>query len=689
MFHPTVSPHDPKTILVSCDMTGAYLSHDGGASWRMFNLGGTVHFFAFDPKNAQTIYAGATGLWRSTDRGDSWSLIWPRRPDIKGVQMDSDHADETILSPVEPPGAMDAFAIDPADSRVLIAAAHRGVYRSPDAGESWKKIASLTEPAMRVWLDGKIVFAATPHAIADGEIALQLPSKLTPATFIDVAASTETVYAVSAAGIWISRDAGRDWRASALPGTGTRMRAIATSLGHPETAYVSYSNLQLDGQTWSGVARTKDFGATWTLVWKEAKTMAPNIHDAWIGPAMGPGWGENPLALGVADQDPQLCIGTDFGRTMITTDGGENWYAVYSRRVPGAAWTTTGLDVTSSYGYHVDPFDSRRRFITYTDIGLSRSEDGGRSWTRSVDGIPREWTNTTYWVEFDPQVKGRMWGAMSYTHDLPRPKMWRHTPVEKFRGGICISEDGGKTWRESSAGMPEIAPTHILLDPASSVGARVLYVAAMGRGVYKSADGGRHWALKNTGIEGVNPLAWRIVRASDGTLYALIARRTEHGEIGDAGDGAIYCSHNGAETWQPVSMPSGANGPNGLAIDPGDPKRLYLATWARAAGIHGEGGGIWISGDTGKTWRNVLDRDQHVYDVTIDPRDSKVLYASGFESSAWRSADRGEHWIRIAGYSFKWGHRVIPDPDDAHQVFITTFGGSVWHGRWDTVAGQN
>ena len=121
----------------------------------------------------------------------------------------------------------------------------------------------------------------------------------------------------------------------------------------------------------------------------------------------------------------------------------------------------------------------------------------------------------------------------------------------------------------------------------------------------------------------------------------------------------------------------------------GDPKRLYLATWARAAGMHGEGGGIWILDDTGKTWRNVLDRDQHVYDVTIDPRDSKVLYASGFESSAWRSADRGEHWIRIAGYSFKWGHRVIPDPDDAHQVFITTFGGSVWHGRWDTVAGQN
>ena len=40
-------------------------------------------------------------------------------------------------------------------------------------------------------------------------------------------------------------------------------------------------------------------------------------------------------------------------------------------------------------------------------------------------------------------------------------------------------------------------------------------------------------------------------------------------------------------------------------------------------------------------------RDQHVYDVTIDPRDPRILYACGFESSAWRSTDRGEHWTHL------------------------------------------
>ena len=42
--------------------------------------------------------------------------------------------------------------------------------------------------------------------------------------------------------------------------------------------------------------------------------------------------------------------------------------------------------------------------------------------------------------------------------------------------------------------------------------------------------------------------------------------------------------------------------------------------------------------------------------------------------------DRGRTWQRIRGYNFKWGHRVIPDPDDASRIYVTTFGGSGWHG---------
>ena len=136
-----------------------------------------------------------------------------------------------------------------------------------------------------------------------------------------------------------------------------------------------------------------------------------------------------------------------------------------------AGWTTTGLDVTNSYGIHFDPFDTKRLFITYTDIGLFRSEDGGASWMSSTTGVPREWLNTTYWIVFDPKVKGRMWSVNSGTHDLPRPKMWRHNSVINYKGGVVRQ----RRWRQDLdanriSGMDETGATHILLDPTSPRG---------------------------------------------------------------------------------------------------------------------------------------------------------------------------------------------------------------------------
>jgi photosystem II stability/assembly factor-like uncharacterized protein len=269
---------------------------------------------------------------------------------------------------------------------------------------------------------------------------------------------------------------------------------------------------------------------------------------------------------------------------------------------------------------------------------------------------------------------------MSGIHDLPRPKMWRRQQPANYNGGVCISQDGGKTWSQSTEGMPPTAATHILLDPKSPPEARVLYVAGFGRGVFKSIDGGKHWTLKNNGIQGAEPFAWRLVQDRGGVLYLVVARRSDDGSFGNERDGALYRSADGAEHWEKLQLPEGVNGPNGLAIDPDDPKRLCLAVWSRRTSEGAVAGGIYLSEDAGKSWRRVFSRDQHVYDVTIDPRNPRRLYTCGFESSAWRSDDRGETWTRIRGYNFKWGHRVIPDPQDPEMIYVITFGGSVWHG---------
>src|SRR6266404_8313516 len=98
MFNPTISPHDPNTVLISCDMTGAYITHDGGRSWRMFNLRGVVRFFVFDPQDRKVIYAQSSGLWRSQDQGETWSLIYPKPSSVKSIKMSSDHSDEDLIA---------------------------------------------------------------------------------------------------------------------------------------------------------------------------------------------------------------------------------------------------------------------------------------------------------------------------------------------------------------------------------------------------------------------------------------------------------------------------------------------------------------------------------------------------------------------------------------------------------------
>ncbi len=720
-FYPAVSPHDPNLVLVACDMTGAYISHDGGNSWRMFDLRVPVKFFVFDPIDPQVIYAGASSLWRSGDAGRTWNLIFPTPASVKRLIMPDDHASpevETAEGRAEP---VSALAVDPADSKALYIGVGRpgqaALYVSKDEGAHWtadkKSTVDLASGIRTIFVDprsprtDRTLFVVGRNSVSIRKAGQweQHPPPAGVTDFRNVSAgfSTDgqlTVYAVAggrrtpgspSGGIFVSHNGGESWEDSSkaflsLGGESARipdLEAVAASFLHPEVAYLSFEDFRTGpnaNQLIHGAAKTSDGGRTWSLVWNEADTPAANVHEAWITERLGTGWGEPGVSLGVAPNDPNICYRTDYGRTMRTTDGGRTWTATYSKKMADHTYTTTGLDVTTDYGVFFDPFDSKRMFIAYTDIGLFRSENVGQSWTSSTFGVPRQWWNTTYWITFDPEVKGRMWGVMSYTHDLPRPKMWRRTPPAKFGGGVCISDDGGKTWRSSNTGMPSTAATHILLDPSSPAKARVLYVTGFGKGVFKSADGGKTWSLKNTGLPGPEPFAWRLARDKKGTLYLVVARRSEDGSFGNAADGALYRSTDGAENWTRVQLPEGVNGPNGIAIDPEDVDHLYLAAWGRNTPQGAAQGGVFVSTDGGKSWKNTLDRDQHVYDVTIDPREPRTLYACGFESSAWRSTDRGETWQRIKGYNFKWGHRVIPDPQNPGMIYVTTFGGSVWYG---------
>jgi photosystem II stability/assembly factor-like uncharacterized protein len=727
MFWPAVSPHDPDYAYVACDMTGSFVTYNGGESWRMFSLLGPVKYFVLDPVDPDVVYAKSIALFKSTDRGNTWNIVYPVPSEINGIVSKGDHAEERIITTDTTRRSVTALAVDPDNSMILHAVISinnaPGYFTSHDQGGQWTKEKELVEEAKNIFIvpsspkENRTIYIACNNSVIvreNGNWKINAgPAGVNSINEysggFDKGSNKFIIYAISGksyfnpegdlSGIYYTEDGGKTWenrqedliKLRPKNADFPEWRSVATSTCHPEIVYVSYTGLKVsDDTTCIGVAKSEDFGKTWNLVWrdrlnKEGDLYSPNYEKGWIDERFGPTWGENPFSIAVSPSNPDICYTTDFGRTIKTADGGKTWEQLYAKKKEGSGWISRGLEVTTGYSVVFDPFDINHLFIANTDIGLMESKDGGESWMSATinNGIPRKWMNSTYWLTFDPDVKGRAWAVMSDVHDLPRPKMWRRRGIEDYEGGILATEDTGKTWKPVSSDIGEAALTHILIDPASSKESRTLYVCGFGKGVYKSADGGKTWIQKNNGIDGKEPFAWRIIKNDkNGEIFLVVCRRSDDGSIGNELDGAVYRSADRAESWTRMKLPEGTNGPMSLVVDPENNARLLLSAWGRVNPGQfspDTGGGIFLSKDNGVSWSQVLVKDQHIHDITYDPRNG-TFYACGFNGSAYRSEDRGETWNRIKGYNFKWGKRVDPDPADPEKIYIITFGGGVWHG---------
>src|ERR1035438_1173845 len=122
MIAPTISPHDSNIVVEHCDMTGGYITLDGGQSWRLFHLRTVIETFAFDPGNPKVIYAGNAALWRSDDSGRTWRMIFPDPAQNTVEHQNGDHADYMLTSDRKSYSRglrIGAIVVDPKDSKVI------------------------------------------------------------------------------------------------------------------------------------------------------------------------------------------------------------------------------------------------------------------------------------------------------------------------------------------------------------------------------------------------------------------------------------------------------------------------------------------------------------------------------------------------------------------------------------------
>jgi photosystem II stability/assembly factor-like uncharacterized protein len=745
VLKPTISPFDENFVMTHCDMTAAYVSLDGGGNWSMKNLWNVPEDFEFDPVDVNIVYAATRGfrhsedrgsglsiLYRSTDKGKSWEIVYPDVSKAKdGLEnlQNYDYLPSEIID-----GAMDGtiekIAVDPSDNKkIYLGLAPLKFYMSrnntnenPDSamlvlsensGKNWDLITKLAGkniraifPASECLLKDEILVFTENACFRVNETTgkmkqLKLPVNNLIAVEGGTGANGNLVYIQSAfknengkfeGGMFVTSDQGESWTQintgiteQVAEGTVPAFRkGLGVCETQPETAYISFTspekNSEGEVEHIYSIYKTTNAGKKWKPVLRSSTPggyITNNFEGSWMEESFDPGWGGAPIDLGVAPGNPDVCFAGDNGRGYKTLDGGKTWKQTYSHNMPDGSYASGGLDVTTCYGVHFDPFDEEHFFICYTDMGLFHTFNGGESWFHSLTNVPRQWQNTCYDLKFDPEVKDKVWSVWGNAHDLPREKMFGPYGFDRYSGGVAVSADGGQTWEKSNQGMPENSVcTNVLVDPTTPAGSRTLYVTVFDKGVYKSTDDGQNWEEATNGL-GDNLFAWQIRRNAKGRLFVLCSRGERNGEkVG----GVIYYSDDEAATWKPLNLPEGVNGPHDLLIDEENGNTMYLSCWPRKTEDGDKNGGVYKTEDGSKTWKQVFDERIRVNSAALDPENSDIVYINTFQNAAYRSEDAGENWERIKGYRFKWGQRPVPDPNNPGMLFLTTYGGSVFYG---------
>jgi photosystem II stability/assembly factor-like uncharacterized protein len=362
--------------------------------------------------------------------------------------------------------------------------------------------------------------------------------------------------------------------------------------------------------------------------------------------------------------DPKVVwVGTMSG-PYVSLDGGRNWQ---ERR--------RGFPPYGEYYYSApvekvlfDPADSRR-LLAFG--GSSRrwhspgqpawgavweSRDSGGSWVRCAD--------------LGKNIVSAAWCSGS-----------RRLLVALDGAGVWRSEDGGRTWEKSSAGLPHDNVERVIAHPKNPSVAWVSldnYKPSQGNclpgGVYKTTDGGKTWFAISEGLS-----QKRHADPNFTARYKAFAVSMSHPDVMYAADsawdtGVIYGTKDGGRRWHPQASRGGSDpthhrvypvktayfagiGGTVMAIDPGDPNAAYCLGSEHILATY-DGGRTWV--DAGNdpagngAWRGRGFSGLCCTNFVFHPaRPDDALLVAMDAGKLWRSRDGLKSWTY---------HGHIPDP---------------------------
>jgi photosystem II stability/assembly factor-like uncharacterized protein len=224
-------------------------------------------------------------------------------------------------------------------------------------------------------------------------------------------------------------------------------------------------------------------------------------------------------------------------------------------------------------------------------------------------------------------------------------------------GRIFKSVDGGSSWTVLSPGIGshEYVMDTLVQHPAEP---EHIYAGAWdlhsdGGGLFESRDAGLKWSRI------LLPEASPAVRG-----FAICRSNPARMIVGTLG--GVFVSANGGRAWKQVGG-SKLHRTESVAIDPVDPRILYVGTWRLG----------YKSLDFGNTWTLVsrgMPLDSDVFSISIHEKNPQVVYSSAC-SGVYKSVNRAQTWTRLKILRDRFTIRaqvVYLDPADSRRVYTGT-----------------
>ena len=294
-------------------------------------------------------------------------------------------------------------------------------------------------------------------------------------------------------------------------------------------------------------------------------------------------------------------------------------------------------------------------FLLSTSIDAQRRKNKNVT-TPATSGFDETVYSSMQWRELGPFRGGRSAAVAGVPN---KPKLFYFGAAG---GGVWRTQDGGGSWENISDGYFGGSIGSVTV---SEYDPNVIYVGggevtvrgnvSSGYGIWKSEDAGKTWVskgLKNSRHVSrirVHPRDSEVVFASVmGNLYKGNSER------------GIYRSKNGGDTWEKVLFVNDEVGAVDVTFDPNNSRVLYASTWKIRRTPYslesgGEGSSIWKSTDGGDTWTDLKENEGlpkglwGISGITVSPVNSERVWAiiENKDGGVFRSDDAGKTWTKI------------------------------------------